>query len=169
MVGSGEPPMLLQVSSIGLSSVATAMEPGEITGGCGGVRTVTLWNSWCTSAPVPWALMRHSKRPLSRLYETFFICRSYMPRSGWKSSLQRKTNDEIYDVIFVIFLSTVFHANFKCQSWFSSFFSVALNFPFILFDFPHASHSPSSPAQPTSLLYRTSLIVLILGFQLGIP
>lgn len=148
MVGSGEPPMLLQVSSIGLSSVATAMEPGEITGGCGGVRTVTLWNSWCTSAPVPWALMRHSKRPLSRLYETFFICRSYMPRSGWKSSLQRKTNDEIYDVIFVIFLSTVFHTNFKFQSWFSSFFSVALNFPFILFDFPHASYGTSPMPSP---------------------
>lgn len=42
MVGSGEPPMLLQVSSIGLSSVATAIEPGEMTGGCGGVRTVKL-------------------------------------------------------------------------------------------------------------------------------
>lgn len=42
MVGSGEPPMLLQVSSMGLSSVATAIEPGEMTGGCGGVRTVKL-------------------------------------------------------------------------------------------------------------------------------
>lgn len=67
MVGSGEPPMLLHVSSMGLSSVATAMFPGEITGGWGGVSTVRLWNSWWTSAPVPLALMRHSKRPLSRL------------------------------------------------------------------------------------------------------
>lgn len=169
MVGSGEPPMLLQVSSIGLSSVATAMEPGEITGGCGGVRTVTLWNSWCTSAPVPWALMRHSKRPLSRLYETFFICRSYMPRSGWKSSLQRKTNDEIYDVIFFYIFIDCFTRKFEMSIMIFFFFFCRSQFSiyFIWFSACLVWHLPH--AQPTSLLYRTSLIVLILGFQLGIP
>lgn len=42
MVGSGEPPKLLQTSSIGLSSVAIATFPGDTIGGCGGVRTVKL-------------------------------------------------------------------------------------------------------------------------------
>lgn len=42
MVGSGEPPMLLQVRSNFLSSVATAIVPGATSGGCGGVRTVRL-------------------------------------------------------------------------------------------------------------------------------
>lgn len=42
IIGSGEPPILLQVNSIGLSSVATATLPGDMTGGCGGVKTVKL-------------------------------------------------------------------------------------------------------------------------------
>lgn len=157
MVGSGEPPMLLQVSSIGLSSVATAMEPGEITGGCGGVRTVKLWNSWCTSAPVPLALMRHSKRPLSRLYETFLICRSYMPRSGWKSSLQKSQRKYMtfYRRFFTDFLNAnryVFPAH-----------SLPLNFSFILFDFPHASHHSPPPLEP----HITNCANI--GFSVGYP
>lgn len=42
IVGSGEPPILLHVSSIFTSSVAMATLPGEMTGGWGGVRTVKL-------------------------------------------------------------------------------------------------------------------------------
>lgn len=42
IVGSGEPPILLHVNSMGLSSVAMAMLPGDMTGGCGGVSTVKL-------------------------------------------------------------------------------------------------------------------------------
>lgn len=42
MDGSGEPPMLLHVKSIFLSSVAVAMVPGATIGGCGGVNIVIL-------------------------------------------------------------------------------------------------------------------------------
>lgn len=42
IVGSGEPPMLLQVNSCFLSSVEMAMLPGATWGGCGGVNTVML-------------------------------------------------------------------------------------------------------------------------------
>lgn len=168
MVGSGEPPMLLQVSSIGLSSVATAMEPGEITGGCGGVRTVTLWNSWCTSAPVPWALMRHSKRPLSRLYETFFICRSYMPRSGWKSSLQRKTNDEIYDVIFLyfyrLFCTQILNVNHDFLLFFLSLSIFHLFY--LIFRMPRMA-PPPCPAHFPSVPHITNCANI--GFSVGYP
>lgn len=42
IIGSGEPPILLHVNSMVLSSVAMAMLPGDMTGGCGGVSTVKL-------------------------------------------------------------------------------------------------------------------------------
>lgn len=42
IVGSGDPPTLLHVNSCFLSSVATTTLPGATSGGCGGVRTVTL-------------------------------------------------------------------------------------------------------------------------------
>lgn len=42
IIGSGEPPTLLQVSSWALSSVAVVSEPGKMSGGWGGVNTVRL-------------------------------------------------------------------------------------------------------------------------------
>lgn len=42
IVGSGEPPMLVHVSSCFLSSVAIEMAPGATCGGCGAVSTVML-------------------------------------------------------------------------------------------------------------------------------
>lgn len=42
IVGSGEPPILLHVSSCFIPSVAIALIPGATSGGCGGVKTVKL-------------------------------------------------------------------------------------------------------------------------------
>lgn len=42
IVGSGDPPILLQVNSCFLFSVAIEIAPGATSGGCGGVNTVKL-------------------------------------------------------------------------------------------------------------------------------
>lgn len=76
MTGSGDPPVLLQVNSKGLPSVATALFPGDTDGCLGGAKTVRAMLCSCKLSPEPPAFTRHSNRPLSRSYEAFLIKRS---------------------------------------------------------------------------------------------
>lgn len=74
--GSGLPPDVEHTSSIARPSVATGLAPGEILGGWGGVRTVTVYTWECKSCPLPAAFRRHSNFPLSLSKLAFEMIRS---------------------------------------------------------------------------------------------
>lgn len=64
--GSGDPPMLEQVSSWRFPSVTVTCELGAMAGSWGAVRTVRVYFWTCRLAPEPPALTLHSNLPLSR-------------------------------------------------------------------------------------------------------
>ena len=84
--GGGEPPVDAQVRFNGLPSVAVGSD-GAIVGGWGFSSTVNSTDLECSSIPDPPSFIRHSNWPLSRSYVALLILRSYMPFSGWCSTL----------------------------------------------------------------------------------